>query len=331
MTTQTKIPVPSAPQLSPSEVNDLLAEVAFESSQGKSPFKKPATAPEPDGSALTPRQRRKLEAHHEEFAAGLASRLSQFLRTEFTLALAGLRTVAYQQLTESWPEPAHLTLFKTEPLRGVSILEIPTRLGLCLVDRLMGGPGKVVEIIREMSAIENALLEQVAQTVALEWCSHAVALKDLRPVVLGYESSPRFLQTAPPLASMLVVTLEATLGACHENIELAFPFAALEPLVQKLAQNTEAEVEALPAPVVAAPRVWNRCFDQVQIRVKAEWPGLELTAREVLNLKVGDVLRIDPATTGQIKVSLGDAAKFHARLGAVAGKWAVELTETVKT
>jgi flagellar motor switch protein FliM len=194
----------------------------------------------------------------------------------------------------------------------------------------MGGPGRAGEAAHEMSAIENALLEQVAQTVAMEWCSRGAHLKELKPVVLGYENSARFLQTAPPQATMLVVTLEAALGNCQDKIELAFPFATLEPLIQKLSQNTEAEVEAIPVPVVVAPRVWNRCFDDVLIPVKAEWRSLELSAREVLNLKVGDVLRIEPATTEQIKVTLGDRTKFHGRLGAIAGQWAVELTESIK-
>jgi flagellar motor switch protein FliM len=326
MTTQTNN---QAPRLSISEMNDLLAEVASETLAGKKPFKQPP-APQPDGSPLSPRQRRKLQGHHEEFAAGLASRLSQFLRTEFSLMLTDIRTTTYQQLTSSWPDPAHLTLFKTEPLRGVSILEIPTRLGLCIVDRLMGGPGRAGEAAREMSAIENALLEQVAQTVAVEWCERAAHLKELKPVVLGCENSPRFLQTAPPQAVMLVLTLDAALGHCQEKIELGFPFAAVEPLIQKLSQNTEAEVEAIPLPVVAAPRAWNRCFDDMLIPIKAEWQSVELAAREVLNLQVGDVLRIEPSTTERIKVSLGDAAKFHGRLGVIAGKWAVELTETVK-
>ena len=108
---------------------------------GKKPFKDAAPPREPE--TLSPRQTRKLQLHQDSFAADLAARLSLFLRAEFSVTLADVRTAPYQQMTESWPEPAHLTLFKTEPLRGVSILEIPTRLGLCIVDRLMGGPGEV--------------------------------------------------------------------------------------------------------------------------------------------------------------------------------------------
>lgn len=297
---------------------------------GKKPFKDPAPPREPE--SLSPRQTRKLQLHQEAFAADLAARLSLFLRAEFSVALAGVHTAAYEQMTESWPEPAHLTLFKTEPLRGVSILEIPTRLGMCIVDRLMGGPGEAPADRSELSAIESALLEQVAQIVTQEWCGHCAHLKELKPVVLGYENNARFLQTAPPQSTMLVVALDAALGDCRQQIQIGFPFGALEPLIRQLCQNSEIEPgePSAPAAAAAGPRRWNPCFDNLCVPVTAEWRGLEVAAREVLKLKVGDVLRIEAPTAQHVQVRVGDNGKFQGRLGAVAGRWAVELTEVVK-
>jgi flagellar motor switch protein FliM len=268
--------------------------------------------------------------HHEGFAAALAARLSPFLRGEFTLTLAGIQTLPYQEMTQNWSEPAHLTLFKTEPLRGVAILKIPARMGLCMVDRLMGGPGQPGDTEHEMSAIENALLEQVAQLAAAEWCGHCAAYKDLKPVLLGHESNARFLQTAAPQAGMLLVSLDSSLGECREQIQMGFPFAALEPLIAQLAQNTELDTEPAAAPAPPPARRWNARFDDVKIAVSAEWQGTEVTAREVLQLRVGDVLRMETPSSERVQVRLGDGAKFQGRLGAVAGKWAVELTEVVK-
>jgi flagellar motor switch protein FliM len=278
---------------------------------------------------LSPRQMRHLQSHHERFAGTLAGRLSLFLRAEMTLALAGIQVLPYQRMAESWSDPAHLTLFKTEPLRGVSILQIPTPLGLSIVDRLMGGSGRSGPGSQEMGAIENALLEQVAQIVAAEWCGHAASLQELKPVLLGHESHARFLQTAPPQAAMLVVALDAALGDCREQIQIGFPFAALEPLLRRL--MAAMEPAPAPAPEPSAPSAWDSRFDEVRIPVTGAWHGWEVAAREVLNLKVGDVLRLDPAAARQVEVCLGGRAKFQGRPGLVAGKWAVELTGVVKS
>lgn len=296
--------------------------------RGKKPFKD--AAPSRDPETLSPRHLRKLRSHHEAFAADLAARLSLFLRAELAVTLAAVHTAPYQRMTESWPEPAHLTLFKTEPLRGVSILEIPTCLGMCIVDRLMGGPGEAAADRPELSAIESALLEQVAQIVTQEWCGHCAPLQELKPVVLGYENNARFLQTAPPQSTMLVVALDTALGDCREQIQLGFPFLALEPLLRQLCQNSALEPEAPQTPPVASPRRWNPCFDDLCVEVTAEWQGLEVAARDVLKLKVCDVLRINPPSSQRVNVRLGENGRFHGRLGAMAGHWAVELTEVVK-
>jgi flagellar motor switch protein FliM len=296
------------------------------SAPARTPFQRAASHRDAQAPLLSPRQIRQLQSRHEEFARALAGRLSLFLRAEMGLALANIQLLPYQRMTESWPDPSHLTLFKTEPLRGVSILEIPTPLGLAIVDRLMGGSGQPGPARQDMGAIENALLEQVAQMVAAEWCGQAVLPQELKPVLLGHESSARFLQTAPPRAAMLVVALDATLGDCREQIQIGFPCAALEPWLRRLA----AEVEAAPAPEPPAPCAWNPCFDEVPMVVTGAWHGWEVAAREVLHLKVGDVLRMDPAASRQVEVRLGGHAKFQGRPGLVAGNWAVELTEIVK-
>jgi flagellar motor switch protein FliM len=290
----------------------------------KVPFKSAQSA---RASLLSPRQLRKARLHHEAFAAALAGRLSLFLHADFALSLAGLELAPYQSMTETWPDPAHLTLFKTEPWRGVSILQVPIPLAFAMVDRLMGGSGRPGPAGQELGAIENALLEQAAQVIAAEWCAQAAPLQELKPVLLGHESSARFLQTAPPQTPMLVAAFAAALGECREQIQIAFPFAALEPWLRQLADESE------PAPAPPAPArssAWNPSFDEVPVTVTGTWSGLDVSARQVLHLKVGDVLPLDAAAARQIELRLGGQPKFHGRPGLVGGHWAVELTEVVK-
>jgi len=152
----------------------------------------------------------------------------------------------------------------------------------------------------------------------------------LKPVLLGCESHARYLQTGPPQAPMLLVILDVALGRSHDQIQITFPFAAVESLIGQLAKSSELESEPAPAPAAPAPAKWNPCFDNVCIPVAVQWPALEVAAREVLNLKVGDVLRIDGPSAQQVKVCLAGNEEFHGRLGAVAGKWAVELMAAIK-
>jgi len=274
---------------------------------------------------------RKLRAHQEEFVQSAAARLSIHLGLDFSLKLTGVKTLAYQKLAEGWGHPAHLTLFKMEPLRGVSILEISSQLGLCMVDRLMGGPGHVPPTGQEMSQIEKVLLEQSVQLLLDEWCDRWSSVKELTPVILGYESNDGFIQTTPPETILLVVSMEAGFGGCRGRIQMGFPYAAVEALIRRICKGAQTMANPTPPaqPPPAAAWKWNTCFDDVCVPVTAEWEGLEMTARQILALKVGDVLPLDLRRTQQINVRVADMLKFQGRPGTLAGQWAVELTQAI--
>jgi flagellar motor switch protein FliM len=280
---------------------------------------------------LPPSEMRKLRLHQEDFVQAASARLSIHLRSEFSLTLTGLETIAFQKLAKTWGHPSHLTLFKMEPLRGVAILETSAQLGLCMVDRQMGGPGQALATDQEISEIEKVLLEQTAQLFLDEWCGHWSGLKELKPAILGYESSGSFIRAIPPETIMLVVSMEAGFGECKGQMQMGVPYAAMEPLIHRFCQGTE----TAPAPVPSTPLSpasgwkWNACFNDICVPVTAEWEGLEMTARQILAMKVGDVLPMDAQRLQIINVRVADLLKFQGRPGTLAGQWAVELTQAV--
>ena len=272
---------------------------------------------------------RKLRMRHEEFARSLATRLSIHLRLEFGCRLNKIDTVTYRQFVQSKPNPTYLTLFKIEALEGFGLLELPPRLGMALVDRLMGGPGTPVALSRELSEIEMALLDQVIQITLQEWCRFGAELPESRPAVLAHESQARFLQTAPNDTPLLLVSLEVRLGECVEEVILALPQPMIEPVLRKL-------VPASPpgssggAPKPAPPLQWNPELDEVRIPLDAGWSGLVITMRQLSQLKVGDVLPVAAHHCDHVQIRLARVSKFIGRLGRKGSAWAVELTQAIQ-
>ena len=274
---------------------------------------------------LTPSELRRIRQRHEQFIRSLASRLAMFLRLEFGVKLARVQIIAYQKFTASLPAQTHTTLFKTDPLKGVGLLVISPRLALGLVDRLLGGPGQMPQAGRDLSDIEVALTDQIATLLLSEWCTHWPEMRDLKATLLGHENNSRFLQTAPPDTAMLIFTLEAGLGDQMEAVQMAFPYATVEPLMRML---SPAPPESEPPPP-QAPLNWNREFDEMRVTASVEWEGLKITAGQVTRLKPGDVLMIAPGCANQAQVRLSQVPKFFGRPGTCGGKWAIQLTEPI--
>ncbi|MBE7504539.1 MAG: FliM/FliN family flagellar motor switch protein [Verrucomicrobiales bacterium] len=273
---------------------------------------------------LAPSELRRIRLRHEDFIRTLAADLSIYLRVEFGLRMAKLQTLSYQKLVDNLPNPSHLTLFKAEPLKGICLLDLHPHLGLTIVDRLLGGPGHSVHASRDLSDLETALLDEVVHLILNDWCNQWQKLQDLRPVVLGHETTPRFLHTAAHDTVMLVLSLEASLGDCLEPIQLAFPYFTLEPLVRQLASLTTPEKDVGTA-TTGQPR-WRPDYNDIPVSITAEWRNLEIPVRSLAQLRPGDLLALEPECFEQVVVSLAGQPKFHGRLGTRDTRWAVELT-----
>ena len=327
----------TADVLSQSEVERLLSQVAEQENsitvlkQGDEKERKDRDSVQPYDFRhplfLSPTELRRLRIRHEDFIRALGARLSIYLRLEFSLQMSKLQTITYQRFTEALPNPSHLSLFKVEPLRGVGILDIHPRLGLTIVDRLLGGPAHSISADHDFSEIEMALLDQAVQLILAEWCHHWAGVQELRPVTLGHENNGQFLQTAPRDTIMLVLAMEAKVGDCLEQMQIALPCFTLEPLIRALG-HVNGDSPELPA-LVPAVR-WNRNFDEVPVPITAMLDDLELTARDIVNLKVGDILPLNPKSTRQVKLRLADLPKFEGQLGTADGKWAVAVTGLAK-
>ena len=75
---------------------------------------------------------------------------------------------------------------------------------------------------------------------------------------------------------MFILSMEVRLGDCVEQMQLAFPFMTIEPLVRNSARRPSAD--GTPRPPGPTGQ-WNRGFDEVPVQLHAQWQGLELTAR----------------------------------------------------
>lgn len=325
--------------LSQSEVERLLSQVNEETNTVKVHSSEQASARKDldhiqpfdfrHPSYLSSSELRRLRLRHEDFIRTLTARLSLYLRLEITIQMAKLETTSFEKWTESLTTPTHLTLVKADPFKGVGILEIHPRLGMTIVDRLLGGPAHSVDSDREFTEIEMALLDQAVGAILEEYCAHWSDLYEIRHTIIGHESNGRFIQACTPETIILILAIEFRIGDCLEQIQLAFPCSTLEPLIRKLSEVSSAEQEHPDKRNKHA--TWNPRFDSVRIPVTGMWDDLTLSARELANLQVGDVLQLQPKHAQEVVIRLGDISKFHGRLGTAGAKRALELSSVIKS
>ena len=272
---------------------------------------------------------RKLRMEVDEFAESAGALLSTYLRLDFGFQVGKLRTLGFGEFTAALPSPAHMLLFKTDPLRGIGVLEVKSGIAQAIVDRLLGGPGKPSAPERQLTDMETALMDQFVQLLLDEWCKMWGKLQPMEAEILGHENNPKFLQCATGDTMILVLVLEARLSEAEGQIQLAFPYAALEPLINKLGQLGAAPVPQATT-VTAGSTKLTQHLDKVSVRMSAQWPAVKIPTRALVELEVGSVLDLKTEDAERLELLFGKTVKFRGRLGTRDHKWAVQITEVCK-
>ncbi len=292
-------------------------------------FPESATPPVEPYDCSTPRVMdeivaRALRIRHEEFAALLSARIAIFLRMDFTLKLQRVTSLSYRKFTASVGNPSHVTLFKAEPLTGVGVLEFNPQIGLSIVDRMLGGKGRIEATGEGLTEIETNLLDDVIGIFLEEWC-RLWGDGRLRASIIGRETGGRYLQTSASDTPMLIGVFEATIGETTERIQIAIPFPSVEASIKSVvALLPAAEVER-PAPDAS----WRPAFNHIPIPLTAEWDAPAMAVRDVIALAPGSVLALPREIIRGTHVRLSGATKFVGEIGLEDDRLAVRIDRRI--
>ena len=326
-------PMPKSEAMSQAEVERLLVATAEQAAAVEMPppgeigpdEQSPPRHEFPQNSVFSPIHLRAVRARHEEYILALGGRLSGQLRMECGLKMTKLETARFQPFINGLSNPTHLVLFQLDPPGNICLLEIPPRLGLCMIDRELGGPGIFPDDPRDLTKMEIRLLTRMIDIFTTEWCNAWREALELRPVVLRHETCTQFVHTHAPDLMLLVLGMEVRIGDVVEQAQMAFPVSMLEPLLLKLEPDPGNNQKGSPAQPATPPR-WNPRLNNIEMRVSAEWFGLEMTAGQLGELKPGDVLPVSAATAGRVQVLIDAEPKFLGELGKCGQQWAVKIS-----
>lgn len=270
---------------------------------------------------------RQVRLRHEDLARFVSARLSIFLRKDFAVRNGDLETMTFGGFTESIPDPSLLMLFKVEPLFGVGVLELDPKLALHIADRMLGGRSQSLESTGYLTEIETNLVEDVVAIILEEWSRQWRSDRELKHVLIGRETNGRFLQTSPTNAVVLVADLQVKMGECEGRIRISVPYYTLEPLIKEMQLGRQKESSGL---ALDNKSEWRSSYNSIPVELIAEWEASVMTVREVLNLKVGDIIELPRGIISRTRLRMENLVRFVGEAGLENGTIAVRINQTTE-
>ncbi|HVL40427.1 MAG TPA: flagellar motor switch protein FliM [Fimbriimonadaceae bacterium] len=253
-------------------------------------------------------QLRTLQMLHETFARLSGSGLSAYLRAPVNIDLISIEQVPYEEYLRSINQSV-FTITSLPPLTGQSVLEIEFGLVFTMIDRMLGGPGRAIGRT-VLTDIERPLVRQIIERMFAALKSAWEGVVIVNPGIEGMETSAQFVQIAPPSDIVVTILFEVKIGSQRGAMSLCVPYQVLKPITTKLsAQKWFASGSRKQTP--AARMVLTHQVHQSKVECAVHLGNAKIKIEEFMNLKPGDIVRLDQRTDENLRLLVGDVAKYE--------------------
>lgn len=308
------------------DVNDVIAGRLAKGDITNYDFRRP--------NRISKNQVRTLQTIHENFAEVFGYYLVSKLQTVISFTVTSVDQLFYSEFILSVSNPSCLYIFDMEGTDGSGIMEISPELALTIVELLLGGSGDIIPKPRTITPIEQAVLRGVIEHALSDLRNSWRAIADLNFKYSRLEIEADFVQVAPSSEIVVVVSFDVKIGNTNNNymMNLCFPTFALEEVLSRLnkQQITTNAVKLSPKKLRENVAAINQQISTTRLPVIAELGKTSITVGELLELKPGDVIKLENRINEEIEILIGKRRKLAARPGSIDGKKAVRITRALK-
>ena len=274
-------------------------------------------------------QLRAFRGIHDKMARSLSSQISAIMRSIVEIQLHSVDQMTYGEFLMSLPNPTSFNVFSMKPLEGSGVLEINPSIAFPMLDRLLGGKGEPFESNREFSDIELSLFETVLRVMMSTLKEAWGPVAEVYPSVESKESSPNVVQIVAQNEIVVMVVMEIIIGHSSGMMNICYPVIALEPVLPKLASRD------LMLNETSSKKSRNQelqvLIGGANVTVEANLGMAELSLRDVLELKSGDIIRLNSSADDIVSLSVDGKERFKGEIGLRRFRKSICITEIIYT
>ncbi len=274
-------------------------------------------------------QLRAIKGIHDKLARNLAGQISSMMRAIVEIRLHSVDQMTYGEFLMSLPSPTSFNVFSIKPLDGNCVLEINPSIAFPMLERLIGGSGDGFETNRELTDIEINLLDAILRIIMQRLKESWGPITDMYPAVEAKESSPNVVQVVSQNEIVIMVVMELIVGNNSGMINICYPVIHLEPVLGKLA-NRDIMLGETNAKK-SRNKELKTLIGRAEVLYEAILGRTIISVNEFLNLKEGDILKLNRSADDKAIVSIDKKDVFLAQIGIHRYRKSIRIEELIKT
>lgn len=266
-------------------------------------------------------QMHSLHFLHDRFARNVATSLSAYLRTVVELSVVSVEQGSYAEFLTSVSDPTAFYALSITPFAELGALEITPPVAFAMIDRMLGGGGRIVSFNRALTEIEQNVVDSVVKLVLAGLTEVWKPIVDLTFGIRARETRPQMLRVSAPNEVVVMIVFDIKVSEARGTISLCIPSDIVEQVGAQFAHAWKRQRRDL----TSQERSWLMgSLGQVTVPV-VPMIHTRLSANDVLALQVGDVLSLALPAEHAIDLQVGGIPKLKGHLSVHGGRLRVQV------
>jgi flagellar motor switch protein FliM len=233
-----------------------------------------------------------MEVINERFARNFRIGMFNFTRRTAEISVGPVRLLKYAEFVRNLVVPTNLNMVHVKPLRGTALMIFDPNLVFLVIDNLFGGDGRYHTRVegRDFTQTEQRIIQNML-SVAMEEMQKA--WEPVYPIEFEYirsEMNTQFANIATPSEVVMVTTFTIELGNAGGEFHVCMPYAMIEPIRDLLYEGMQGDRMEVDERWVS---FLSSQVQSTEVKLVANLSKAEVTVRELLELKIGDVISLD--------------------------------------
>lgn len=258
------------------------------------------------------------------FARNLSNSLTNALQQTFFVERSEITTTTFEKSLTELDNKGAVAIYSTDPLKYGCLFHLDTLLAFTLLELMLGctGTEDLLALDRNLTAIELNVIESTMISIAQDLNKAVLPVVKLRSELIRCESNFRLVNIVDAETEVLNCRFQLKTGTGNAG-ELSFiiPYLTLEPIREKFKEFVS---------VTQASYTWGSFFGkealEMRSNVVARSGAMSMSIREIINMKVGDIINLEYDPDRSLEILVEDKAKFFAVPGQLNGKKAFHVT-----
>ena len=255
-----------------------------------------------------------LNFFFDRYTRNLSSSLSASLRMDTEVHVTKVEQIIYDEFIGSLPDPSCISIVKMRSMEGKVAIQMDPSIVFPIIDRLLGGSGQPLDVVRNVTDIEQQVLESVIMIILNRLEVAWQPSMNLKIELLRHETNPELIQLVPLNEVVILISMNMTMGTSRGMMRICYPSQLLAQITEQLDIESVQTIGARP---LTAEHIHKRkaVLMNSPFKITGEIRGARISVGDLLKLNVCDILPLSRKVDDGISVCIQGLEKYIGEIG----------------